>query len=89
MIIGAFKVYMPRGNPVVEVEVAGTPEQVARGAHLTSTICAACHTVNDELPLIGGEDVLADVPMPLGSMTPPTCPPAGRCLSGPTARSGG
>jgi mono/diheme cytochrome c family protein len=77
ILVGAFKAYMPRGNPVIEVDIAGTPEQIARGAHLTNTVCAACHTVNDELPLSGGKDILEDVPMPLGSFTPPNLTPGG------------
>ena len=87
ILVGAFKAYMPRGNPVVEVDIAGTPEQIARGAHLANTVCAACHTVNDELPLSSGKDILEDVPMPLGSFTPLTLPPRGRWQIGATARS--
>lgn len=77
VLVGAFKAYMPRGNPVVEVDIAGTPEQIARGAHLSNTVCAACHTLNDEIPLSGGKDILEDVPMPLGRFTPPNLTPAG------------
>ena len=77
ILVGAFKTYLPRGNPVVEISIEGTPEQIARGAHLANTVCAACHTLNDELPLSGGKDVLEDVPMPLGSFTPPNLTPAG------------
>ncbi len=51
ILVCAFKAHMPRGNPVVEVDVAGTPDQIARGAHLANTVCATCHTVNDEIPL--------------------------------------
>ena len=29
----------------------GTPEQVARGAHLASILCVACHSLNGDLPL--------------------------------------
>ena len=62
---------------MIEVTVAGTQAQIERGAHLTSTICAACHIVNDELPLSGGDNILADVPMPLGDMSPSNLTPGG------------
>lgn len=62
---------MPRGNPLLEIDIGGTPEQIARRAHLANTVCAACHTINDEIPLSGGKNMLEDVPMPLGSCTPP------------------
>lgn len=75
--LGAYQVYMPRGNPVVEASIAGTPEQIARGAHLASATCAGCHTLNDQLPLSGGKNILEDIPMPLGSMVPPNLTPAG------------
>ena len=60
---------------MVEIDLAGTPEQIARGAHLANTVCAGCHTVNDEIPLSSGKDILEDVPMPLGSFTPPNLTP--------------
>ena len=50
VLVSAFKTYLPRGNPVVEISIEGTSEQIARGTHLANTVCAACHTVNDELP---------------------------------------
>jgi mono/diheme cytochrome c family protein len=75
--MGAFKVYMPRGNDVIEASVAGTPEQIARGAHLASATCAGCHTLNDQLPLSEGKNILEDIPMPLGKMFPSNLTPAG------------
>jgi mono/diheme cytochrome c family protein len=76
VLVSAFKTYLPRGNPVVEISIEGTSEQIARGAHLANTVCAACHTVNDELPLSGGKDILKDVPIPLGNFTPLNLTPA-------------
>ena len=32
VLVGFLKVYAPRGNPVIEITVAGTPAQVERGA---------------------------------------------------------
>lgn len=39
-------------NPVVDVKVAGTPEQIARGEKL-ALICAGCHGQQEQLPLSG------------------------------------
>jgi cytochrome b561 len=50
ILLGFFKVYAPRGNPVVEVNIAGTPAQIERGEHLAATVCAACHTLDDQFP---------------------------------------
>ncbi len=44
ILLGFIKLYAPRGNPVVEVTIAGTPAQIERGAHLTAVMCAGCHT---------------------------------------------
>ena len=77
VVLGFIKVYAPRGNPVIKVTVAWMQAQIKRVAHLTSTICAACHTLNDELPLSGGKNILADIPMPLGDMSPPNLTPGG------------
>jgi mono/diheme cytochrome c family protein len=70
-ILGILATYMPRGSEVVEVQVAGTAEQVERGRALASLSCAGCHSIDKELPLSGGENILADVPIPIGKATPP------------------
>ena len=77
--VGMAQGYSPRGNPVVERTVESTPERVARGEHIARVICSACHSpVAGEFPLSGGKDILADVPFPLGSATPPNLTPGGR-----------
>jgi len=65
--IGLYQFYAPRGSPIEELQVAGTPEQIARGEHLAKIECVGCHALNGELPLSGGRDVAADLPLPLGS----------------------
>lgn len=74
---GLYQFYVPRGTPVTELKVAGTPEQVARGQHLANSICVGCHTTNGELPLSGGRDIGADLPVPLGSFVSVNLTPAG------------
>ncbi len=74
---GLYQFYAPRGSPVTELKVAGTPDQIARGEHLASSLCASCHSVNDQLPLSGGRDVGASSPVPLGSFVSINLTPAG------------
>ncbi len=76
--IGLVRLYWPHGNPAPALTVAGTPEQVARGAHLAASFCASCHSANGELPLTGGVDLFADIPVPLGSAFSANLTPAGR-----------
>lgn len=77
--VGMVKGYAPRGNPVVERTVDSTPERLARGEHIARVMCSACHSpVSGELPLSGGKDIFADIPIPLGVATPPNLTPAGR-----------
>jgi len=75
--IGLYQLYVPRGSPVEEIQVAGTPEQIARGEHLARIECVGCHTTNGELPLSGGLDVGADLPIPLGSFVSINLTPGG------------
>ena len=75
--VGFYKVYSPRGNPVVEVKIDLTPDQLARGEHLANFICSSCHSTNDQLPLSGGKDLAEEIPIPLGHLIPPNLTPAG------------
>src|SRR5918998_5156031 len=42
-LVGAARLNLPQSNPVPEVTVAGTPEQIERGERLVN-ICAGCHS---------------------------------------------
>ncbi len=77
-LLGIFSAYTERGNPVVDVQVASTQEQVERGRTIASWSCAGCHSPNNELPLSGGEEMFADIPMPLGKASPPNLTAMGR-----------
>ncbi len=77
-LLGIIFTYSPRGNPVVEIQVAGTAEQIERGQQIASWTCTGCHSVDKNLPLSGGEDIMADIPMPIGAATPANLTPAGR-----------
>ncbi len=74
---GLYQFYAPRGSPVTNLKVAGTPEQIARGEHLAATMCVACHATNGQLPLIGGRDIAEDSPLPLGHFVSINLTPAG------------
>ena len=77
--VGIVKAYTPRGNPVVERSVASTPERLVRGEHIARVLCSSCHSlVSGELPMSGGEDVLAEVGIPFGVATAPNLTPGGR-----------
>lgn len=48
--------------------VAGTPEQIARGEHLASVLCAGCHSLNGEFPMTGGRNMSEETGLPLGDI---------------------
>lgn len=75
---GVFDLYRPYPVAAVTVSIAGSPEQIARGEHLASVLCASCHTTNGELPLSGGSDFGRESGLPLGEMVPPNITPGGR-----------
>jgi mono/diheme cytochrome c family protein len=75
--IGIYEFYVPGGSPVPNVKVEGTPAQITRGEHIANVLCAGCHSKNGELPLSGGRDVGADIPVPLGSFWSINLTPAG------------
>jgi cytochrome c553 len=60
-------------NPVADIRVAGTSDQIARGGQFAA-ICADCHSPNHQLPLTG-QNFGADGP-PLGTLWAPNLTPA-------------
>lgn len=75
---GFYELYRPYHVATVNVSVAGTPEQVARGQHLAGFVCASCHSKNGELPLSGGKNLSEDTGMPLGDVYPANITPGGK-----------
>ncbi len=75
--LGLVKLYAPGGTPVKTLQVAGTPEQIARGEHLANSFCVECHSPTGALPMIGGVDLGADLPVPLGKFISVNLTPAG------------
>jgi mono/diheme cytochrome c family protein len=75
-LVGFYKLNQHFDNPVEEVAVAGTPEQIARGERLAHN-CVSCHTPGAELPLSGTNfGAKFDFP-PLGVMYAPNLTPSG------------
>jgi mono/diheme cytochrome c family protein len=77
MAKGFFTFYLPAGTPPQALKVEGTPDQIARGKHITSFFCVQCHGHDDQPPLSGGEDLAANIPFPIGSIVPVNLTPAG------------
>lgn len=75
---GMAQLYLPYPAASVQITVAGTTDQVARGEHIASLLCASCHTQNGQLPLSGGNNLAADSGLPLGEIYPPNITPGGK-----------
>ncbi len=75
---GLARLYIGRGGPAPDLQVEGTPEQIARGEHLAGSFCASCHSPTGDLPLVGGVNIFADIPLPIGSATSANLTPTGR-----------
>jgi len=72
-LIGFYKLNAQHDNPVSEVKVAGTPEQIARGEKLVK-ICLGCHSPNGQLPLTG-QNFFAEGGPPIGILYAPNLTP--------------
>ena len=71
-LIGFYKVYAPRSYAAPTLQAAATPEQITRGQHLAAVLCTGCHSMNDQLPLSGGGDLVAQANLPpLGTFFAP------------------
>jgi mono/diheme cytochrome c family protein len=76
VLIGFSKLNASQSNPVANVKVAGTPDQLARGGKLAAG-CAGCHSSTQHPPLDGGTaNFLAGGP-PLGVVYGPNLTPGG------------
>jgi mono/diheme cytochrome c family protein len=75
--IGMVKLLAPPTTPAPDLKVAGTPQQIERGHYIVDALCVECHSVSHQLPLSGGVDMSKEIPIPVGSFTPPNLTPAG------------
>lgn len=76
--IGLINIYKPYPVPPVNITVANTPDQIARGQHVADMFCVGCHTEKGQLPLTGGNNLANDTGMPLGDIYPPNVTPGGK-----------
>ena len=54
-LLGVYKLEAPRSNPLANIQVARSPERLARGERLAH-LCASCHSSSGQLPLDGGTE---------------------------------
>ena len=74
-LVGFYKINFPPHRPAVtELRVAGTPDQVARGARF-GAFCALCHSPNANVPLVGADFTRGGPP--IGTMYATNLTPAG------------
>lgn len=73
-LVGFSRLNATHSNPVREINVAGTPAQLARGQKLANA-CSGCHSPNNQLPL-SGQDFTAGGP-PFGTLHAANLTPAG------------
>jgi mono/diheme cytochrome c family protein len=74
---GYVQFFRPRSAPPTRITVVSSPERIGRGAYLAETTCAACHSLNGELPLSGGFNLADDLPLPIGVIVAPNLTPGG------------
>lgn len=75
-LIGFAKLNKHYNNPVTEVQIAGTPDQIARGEKL-GNLCVSCHTPDNQLPLSGSNFTAKFEFPPLGTLYAPNLTPSG------------
>jgi len=73
-LVGFSKLNQNYSNPVADIKVAGTPEQIARGEKLAH-ICSGCHSEDNSVVLVGS-NFGAELP-PIGTLYAPNLTPAG------------
>jgi mono/diheme cytochrome c family protein len=76
-LLGVYRVYLPGAAPAPAVQVAGSPEQVARGERLAQ-LCVGCHSSAGRLPLDGSAENFLDS---LGTLYAPNLTPGGPLLT--------
>ncbi|MCA9875577.1 MAG: cytochrome c [Anaerolineales bacterium] len=75
-LTGFYKLNQHFDNPITEVSITASPQQIARGAQLAN-ICVSCHTPGSQMPLSGSNFAAKfDFP-PLGALYAPNLTPSG------------
>ena len=80
LMLYGLSLFYARAAPVPDLQVAVTPERIARGEEIVRGFCIACHGSPDGpgggAPT-GGRDLAEDLPVPIGSLVAPNLTPAG------------
>jgi mono/diheme cytochrome c family protein len=76
-IIGLVRLNSTRVAPLPDIPAEFSQEQIDRGEHIANIFCASCHSPTNELPLVGGRDLGADFPIPVGSFFSANLTPGG------------
>lgn len=58
-LLGFYRLRVSHDNPVPDVQVAGSPEQIARGERLAN-LCVQCHSSTGGLPLDGNPENIVE-----------------------------
>lgn len=74
---GLWTFYAPYPVPEAHVTVVASAEQISRGEHIATVMCATCHSTNLDLPLSGGNNLSDDAGLPLGDLYAPNITTAG------------
>jgi mono/diheme cytochrome c family protein len=72
-LLGVYKLEAPRPNPLANLQIARSPERLARGERLAH-LCASCHSSSGQLPLDGGTENFVEG---LGTIVAPNLTPSG------------
>lgn len=75
-LVGFARLNQKHDNPLSNIQVAGTPAQIARGKQLAN-ICASCHTPQNQLPLSGSNFRAKFSFPPVGTFYAPNLTPSG------------
>ena len=73
-LLGLYRLHWPSATPAPDLEIAGTPEQQARGERL-AYLCVQCHSSTGDLPLDGAADDITEGG--LGTLYPTNLTPGG------------
>jgi mono/diheme cytochrome c family protein len=74
-LVGLFEMHV-RSAPALDLNVAGTPEQIERGRAISDGFCSACHSKTGTLT--GGLNIGEDFPVPIGTFVSSNLTPVGQ-----------
>jgi mono/diheme cytochrome c family protein len=77
LMVRGLSLLYARAAPLPGLQVALTPERIARGHEVVESFCSGCHVPPNGGALTGGRDIAKDIPLPIGSLVAPNLTPAG------------